>query len=253
MGLALLPTLACGSRTSALEQEAYDPDQDPYDSPFGGSSSGGSNNTPTAGSINVPSSGSSAGGSTSTSAAPRVCESYCAGYAAKCAVRLEGRDCFSTCVQEMTGFGARCEKLGLKALKCLTPYFKQPELSCDVAVNQALNNCAAPVEAFDDCKGIPDEPQPNPQPNPQPQPMPNPTPMPGFCGGTATSTGDYCYTAYTCPEGVYSTTCKWSMMNAYDCTCMYPSGAAQGFSLGGNYPPCDYASEVCGFTPAILK
>ena len=64
---------------------------------------------------------------------------------------------------------------------------------------------------------------------------------------------DYCYTAYACAEGIYSTTCKILMSGAYDCYCSYPNGAAQGFTLGGNYPPCDYASEVCGFTPAILK
>ncbi len=257
LGLALLPTLACGGRTSALEQEAYDPDQNPY----GGSSSGGSSSVPKAGSGSTPIAGSSTGGSVSTSASAPVCEKYCGGYAQKCAVRLEGRECFSTCLQEMTGFGARCEKLGLAALRCLTPFFDNVNLSCDVAVNQSLTKCAKQVEAFDDCKGIPDEPQPQPQPNPQPQPqpqpqphpMPNPTPIPGSCGGMSTASFEYCYTAYACPEGVYSATCKLSMMSTYDCYCSYPNGAAQGFTLGGNFAPCDYAGEVCGFTPAILK
>ena len=66
-----------------------------------------------------------------------------------------------------------------------------------------------------------------------------------------TADPEYCYTAYACPEGVYTTTCKWSMPNTYECSCSYPNGLAQGLALGGNYPPCDYASDVCGFTSGL--
>jgi hypothetical protein len=253
VGLAWLPTLACGGRTSALERDAYDPDQDPY----AGSSSGGSSSKPApkAGNSSVPSAGSSAGGSVSGGLAGSICENYCKGYAPKCAARLEGRECVSTCAQEMTGFGARCQELGVTALKCLTPFFERSNLSCDAAVGQALAACGKQVEAFNDCKGNSSNPQPAPQPAPQPnppkpQPMPTPTPppTPAMCGAMGLGTVDYCYSTYACPEGVYSTTCKLSMPNGYDCTCSYPGGFGQGFTLVGDYPPCDVADEVCGFT-----
>ncbi|HKY41138.1 MAG TPA: hypothetical protein VJN18_34630 [Polyangiaceae bacterium] len=160
LGLALLPTLACGSRTSALEQEAYDPGQDPY----GGRSSGGSSSVPQAGGNSTPIAGSSVGGSSSSSTATPVCEKYCNAYGPKCSARLEGRDCMAACIQEMTAFGSKCQTLGMNALKCLTPFFQNPAEHCDVAVSNALIKCESQVEGFDDCKDIPDEPQPNPQP-----------------------------------------------------------------------------------------
>jgi hypothetical protein len=149
----------------------------------------------------------------------------------------------------MTSFGEKCQKAGHKALKCLTPVFKKPELSCDVAVNQALTKCAKQVAAFDRCKNGGTAPQPNPQPDPPDPPEPTPS-----CGGTTGGTPEYCYNAYTCPEGVYLATCSLIPGNAaFNCSCSYPSGMAQGFTIGSMTPPCDQATQLCGFSPAILQ
>jgi hypothetical protein len=67
-------------------------------------------------------------------------------------------------------------------------------------------------------------------------------------------TFDYCYFAYNCPEGTYTTNCSLIPGNAaYNCSCTYPNGLAQGFTVGSMSPPCDQAAQVCGFTDVLLK
>jgi hypothetical protein len=152
----------------------------------------------------------------------------------------------------------KCTASGVKAIKCLTPFFKDPAVSCDAAVGAALTNCSTQVTRFQQCKGVDSPPQPQPQPQPNPQPQPQPNPVPTSCPGMGEIGPGYCRDVYSCPYGTYSVSCKlWSDNGmpggaSYDCTCSMPNGG-QGFMVTAPVPPCGLAAQACGLTAPFLK
>lgn len=206
----------------------------------------------------TPTGGQGGGMPTQPSAVSKTCQNYCSGYATKCPAELEGQNCQIACEQEMTSFGDRCEKLGLKALKCLTPYFKKDNLFCQDAINAALTQCNGQVQKFQSCKGVP-----TPTPQPEPNPMPNQC-MVGGEGGPG-----YCKYSYGCPTGNYTVTCGQTGVGGtgnipgpgnpapapwYTCSCYDPSGVVQTFQMPSADPvPCHQAASICGITSVPLK
>jgi hypothetical protein len=91
-------------------------------------------------------------------------------------------------------------------------------------------------------------------PMPTPTPNPVPTEYPGFCPGIGDSTDRYCQETYSCAEGVYTVSCTLSPAGMlHNCSCYWPDGSAQGFSVYQGRSPCSQAAEMCGFRPPILK
>lgn len=256
--LAALWLFGCGSRSSALETDIYDP---AYSGAGGSSSVAGGSGGPakagsnaSAGQSSLPTAGTGSGGA---SADPdpsfAACQKYCAAYAPKCPERLDDPDCVNACVREMSSHDASCRRHGLRTLKCLTPFFKKPELSCDSAVDQALVQCQKHVSAFAECKrgGAP-----VPEPT-EPGPLPGPAPIPATCPSIARGDSSTCFLEYNCPEGLYSVSC-YALMSpsdarSYSCTCYWPGGAGVGFTSPGASSPCDYGSQHCGFSSPSLK
>jgi hypothetical protein len=158
-----------------------------------------------------------------------------------------GQNCEQSCQQEITGFGERCQALGLKALKCLAPFFAKDAPSCEAAIASALAQCGSQVQRFQDCKGI-DEPEPEPPP-------PTP-PVPGSCPSVAETGQSSCRTTYGCANGAYTVSCDYAGNGAggaspnsasYNCICAGPSGG-QAIALAAPSAPCATAAQLCGFT-----
>lgn len=242
----LIGPAGCGGRT--LDQEAYlgDGSMPSAGQSNGGASGqggapikGGSPSSPTAGSTSTPTAGQPNAPSDSV---VKTCKSYCSGYAATCPAQLMGQNCEQACRQEMTGFGERCQGLGLKALKCLTPFFKKDAPSCEIAVSGALTQCGAQVERFQNCKGV-NQPKPN---------LPQ-SPEPGSCPSVSEGGQNSCRTIYSCMSGAYTVSCDYSGPGAdpngpsYNCVCSGPTGG-QGMTLAAPTAPCATAAQLCGFT-----
>jgi hypothetical protein len=195
----------------------------------------------------VPTAGGKGGtGSLDPSLAVVPCEQYCPGYVADCFNKLmPGQDCLASCEGEINGFGASCQKLGIGALKCLTP-FLQPGLTCDTALSQGLAKCGKIVAAFQKCKG----PMPAPTPTPTPTPIP---PMPVIDVGSCPSMGggdlDTCKAAFSCPNGLFETFCQpIEQSNTKACSCLGPNGQMASGVFGDVSDACQLAASVlCNF------
>lgn len=204
---------------------------------------GGSINLPVAGtaSVPVPTAGTNSGGTGSTTPSPieQQCQTYCKGYATKCPQKFQDvAECIGTCENELGSTAPACQKQGITALRCLTPFFGNPKLSCDMAIGTGLAKCNNQVNAFKVCSGEINEPTPTPDP-------PDPVPV---CSGSGAVGPNYCKSTYTCVDGLYTVSCFQSAMSTnYDCTCYMPNGTTLPVSLGGfMIPPCDYAATLCG-------
>lgn len=180
----------------------------------------------------------------------QACQSYCSGYTARCPSQLMGQNCEQVCQQEMTGFGERCQGLGLKALKCLTPFFKSDAPSCEAAIASSLTECGARVQRFQNCKGVA---QPKPEPEPEPPPPPS---MPGSCPSVAETGPSSCRTTYSCANGAYTVSCDYAAPGAggaspngalFNCICAGPTGG-QAIAVAAPTAPCATAAQLCGFT-----
>ncbi|HVY27342.1 MAG TPA: hypothetical protein VHB79_12380 [Polyangiaceae bacterium] len=244
---------ACGGRTSMLDSDAFlEPGET---NPEGGT--GGTGNTPqggtaTAGTINVPvpvagttnvplpTAGSGGTGTTTPTPIQTGCQNYCNGYATKCAEKFQNvQECINTCQNELGATDPTCQKKGIAALRCLTPFFGNKKLSCDMAIGNGLAKCNNQVKAFKVCSGEIDDPTPTPDP---------PDPGTPICGGFGDVGPNYCKSSYMCADGSYTVSCFLSNMSGnYDCTCYMPNGTSLPVSLGGFMtPPCNYAATLCG-------
>lgn len=249
-GAVLMNLAACGSRTSTLDQEAYttgfgsggDPSVQPP--PLGsagkpssagngvgakpGSSGTGGGGAP--GKPTVTTGGKGGGNGLDPNSATTPCKQYCPGYSTDCASRLTpGQDCVASCEGEINGSGATCQKLGIAALNCLTPFF-QPGLSCDVAINQGLGKCGQMVSAFQTCKGpttTPTPTMPSQPPTPVPTPVPRPVPSPpaGCVVNALSIDPSTCKAALTCSNGTVEIFCTpTAQANIKSCGCVGPNG-----------------------------
>jgi hypothetical protein len=139
---------------------------------------------------------------------------------------MPGQDCVASCEGEINGSGPVCQKLGITALTCLTPFF-QPGLSCDAAINIGLGKCGPAVAAFQNCKTPTMVPTPAPTPTPLP-PMPTMPPMidVGSCLVTAGAVDpSNCKMSFSCPNGGFETYCSATPDGSVkNCACLGPSG-----------------------------
>lgn len=212
--------------------------------PQGGSAQGGSVPIPVAGTTNipVPTAGTSSGGTGTTMPTPiqQQCTTYCKGYATRCPQKFSDvAECVGTCVNEIGSTDATCQKKGLAALRCLTPFFAKQKLTCDMAIGNGLVKCNNQVNAFKVCSGEINDPTPTPDPGPDPVPV---------CGSSGDVGPTYCKIGYMCMDGSYTVSCNLSMQTGnYDCACYLPNGTTLPVSLGGFMtPPCNYAASLCG-------
>jgi hypothetical protein len=210
--------------------------------PASGGASGGafpSAGAPVGGSFGTAGTGVSTGGSAPTpgTTTQQICTNYCKGYANTCSVELDGRDCVALCAAEVDGFGKSCQRLGLKAVKCLTPSFQKPNLSCGEATSQGLNRCGAGVNRFQECKR-----------DVAPTPVPT-DPTPANCDGFASGDGQSCKMGLTCVDGNYTVGCQLLNNGYYACNCYYPNGATANTQVNANGPEfaCGTAAQYCGF------
>lgn len=199
----------------------------------GGSANAGTQNMPmpTAGSGNTPVPGS----------LQQICQSYCQGYATKCPQELDpGQDCQATCMNEVGTTEGGCQKSGIAALRCLTPFFANATLSCNQAIGNGLTKCGMQVNAFKQCSGQTD-------PEPTPNPGPNPNPGPACMSGGEAGPG-YCKMQYFCPSAQYTVSCSYSNgTSTHECVCFLPNNSVQSFSLSGSVGnPCGVAAMSCG-------
>jgi hypothetical protein len=199
-----------------------------------GKSFGATGNAPSNGA--APSSGGK-GGTTSTpmSEAVTACKAYCPGYGTQCAERLMGQDCFAACLNEVTGSGMRCQKLGIAALNCLQPFFTPGGFDCDSAVNRALSKCGKTVNNFEKCKGVP-----TPTPT-----MPVPPANVTDCPSMGTGSQNYCQMSYACNNGTYNVYCNTDLQTRVaSCGCVRPDGAATGTSFMSTLDVCEIAAQA---------
>lgn len=272
VGMALLCVVGCGGRTSTLDPNAYSEDEVVYDDDDviapGTGGRPGTNGPPPTGGTGIGAAGTAtggrpaAGGSTAaggsvgtagTTAAGGIgpgmpgstataCLNYCSGYERACAKELEGRDCFGLCAGEVDGFGAGCQRLGVKALSCLTPYFQTPGLSCDESVAAGVGQCATAVSRFQQCK-LTQAPTPTPTPNPVPLP-----PEPQTCaGGSGQGDQYYCSLSVMCSDGNYSVDCKWQGNGNFECYCYWPDSFNSLIVVSeASMNACYTAAQICG-------
>lgn len=187
----MIAMMGCGGRTSMLDAEAYELGG----SGFGGSFTSGGKATGTAGTLLLPSAGRPSNPTTDQ------CAQYCSGYAKTCAKDLKGQDCQQVCQTEIDGFGAKCQVLGITAIKCLTPFFQPGNGSCEAATSRGLAQCGSELADFKSCEtGMP-----IPIPTPTPTPT-DPTTCPNM-GGISPSS---CDVVFACAQGTYRTSCSVS-------------------------------------------
>jgi hypothetical protein len=198
---------------------------------FGGKPSFGGNSSATAGRPTGTAGTQASAGAPSTPTTTQ-CAAYCSGYAATCAKELKGQDCQLVCQAEIDGYGPKCQKLGLAAIKCLTPFFKGGGGDCDTTTSKGLTQCGNKLADFKNCEtgGAP-----------VPTPTPTPTPTPGFDPATCPNMGgvspNSCNAVFACAQGNYETSCfPTPDGKATHCYCLH-----NGVNIMGDMPPTDFA------------
>ena len=234
--------LGCGSRTSALDSDAYG---------VGGSSSASSGIG--GGSSGAGGKAGGQAGTRATAGAPNQptptatqCAQYCSGYATTCAQKLKGQNCQQVCAAEIDGFGTACQALGLAAIQCLTPFFNAGNISCDVATNNGLRQCGTTLTNFKSCEGG-NQSTPAPAPTPVPTPTSAPTSSdPLACPNMGTYDANSCEYFFTCPEGGYTTICQPTPDGtAAYCTCYHGVQSAAGNMPLDFSVDCYVATSLC--------
>jgi hypothetical protein len=87
------------------------------------------------------------------SSASVTCTRYCQRYSVECPEELQGQDCVATCKQEFEG--TKCEREGLAALECLTPFFDDPNdpaEACGGATYRSRVHCRHELAALEKCR-----------------------------------------------------------------------------------------------------
>ena len=183
-----------------------------------------------------------------------ACESYCKGFKLKCSAELGGRDCMTTCAEEVNRNGKQCQALGIKALECLAPHFSSTSTNrtCEAAQANGATACQGALDQFSSCFAPTRTPEPEPQPNPNPRPNPDPGPIPGAglvngCEAAVAAQSDMCIRYYSCSDGPYLVECVSQLDGNYSCSCSYPSGVGKGAIYGPVSDPCQVAGKDCGF------
>lgn len=239
--------VGCGSRTSML-------DPDVYTTEGGNSSAGGSasqGGKASGGKPSISPGGSAAAGAPTSGgkaafdvkAATAPCAKYCEGFAPLCPARLDGQDCNEACLREVNGFGKQCQAYGIKALNCLSPFFKQPKSFCEDIVAKAMLKCGTIVDRFQTCKDGDDAPEPQPQPDPDPVPNAEPSSCPSM--GSADSVG--CFDVYSCQSGTYLVSCSNVQGDStrQNCTCEGPNTTSGQVLLASPFEACKRMVASC--------
>lgn len=162
----------------------------------GTSSKGGSSSRGGTGSAGTP---TGIAGKTSTSPASptsKACAQYCAGYSVTCAQELEDDNCEALCEDEIDNSDARCQKLGVEAVTCLTPFFRAGSGSCEAATNRGLVKCGATLAKFKTCSGGSDPTPPGPAPG-----------EPFSCPNMRSVSSFDCQETFACPSTLYEASC----------------------------------------------
>jgi hypothetical protein len=220
--------VACGSRTSMLDSDAYSSDG------LGGFGASFGNNS---------GSSSKAGSSSDPNAVdPRLsasaCERYCKGYRVQCARELGDRDCLATCGEEVNNNGKQCQTAGIKVLECLAPLFPTngPSQGCDAVSNRAAAACGPELAKFQNCA-------PSSKPT-----NPGPGRVPGGCMLVDDSgSGVDCLQLIECQDGPYIVQCSPNGDGTTQCVCLPPSGQAQSRTYASVGDACRVAAVDCGF------
>lgn len=232
----VIAMMGCGGRTSMLELEGYELGGSSFggSSVTGGRATGTAGTTSTAGTTPIPTAGAP------STATMSQCAQYCSGYAKTCAKDLKGQDCQRVCQAEIDGFGAKCQMLGLAAIKCLTPFFQPGNGSCEAATSRGLAQCGTALANFKTCETGKPTPTPTPTPTPAPQ---DPTTCPNM---GAISPGS-CDMSFACADGLYRTTCD----QAFDggsthCFCYHDNTGWMGTVPTRDYSvACYLAASQC--------
>jgi hypothetical protein len=243
-----LVAAACGSRTSALDPEAYEPGDDDDDGTAGKSVSSGGKSSGTGGkSISgggkLSGTGSAPGFDPSLAVQP--CRQYCPGYGTQCRQRLNGQDCQTACEGEVNGAGQACQALGINALRCLTPFFTPGGLNCDAAVARGLANCGSVVDQFVKCKGGNATGGPT---TPSMMPAKPARDVNVACNTLVhTGSGTVCDAIFDCSDGPYLVHCDVNQVNMLStCSCTGPTGDFEKAVLMTIGKPCaDAARQLC--------
>jgi hypothetical protein len=220
--------VACGSRTSMLDPDAY-------------------SSTGAGGSSNVAGSGSRSGspGKAGSPGDPNAvdpnkstaaCTAYCRGYRVQCSRELGNRDCLATCAAEINNDGKQCQQYGIKVLECMAPLFPTsgPSLGCEDVSNRAAAACGPELGKFQSCSS-------DPTPTPTPDPKPSDT-----CTVTEAIGPSDCFQLYECMAGTYFVECSHDG-GTQTCNCYTPAGPGPVKVYSGIANPCLTASADCGF------
>ena len=228
----LVGTAACGSRTSMLDPDVYDANGPGGSSGLKPGGSAGNTGGGLLGMAGASVSPSTPSRGVDTSQAKTPCEQYCASYSNQCRQRLEGKDCLSSCQNELNGSGPLCQLLGIETLSCLTPFFGAKGEACGNAVGRALTQCEDVVSAFDECKSQFATGNKNPV---------------SICqrmgdGGVSAS----CIDIFSCSAGPYVTFCSPTESPQFvECGCAPPSGEAKNVRIPLSKDPCFDATALC--------
>ena len=224
--VGLVGTAACGSRTSMLDPDVYIADGQ------GGGPGKGTTGGGLLGMAGASVSPSAPGSGVDTSLTKAPCEQYCAGYGTQCRQRLDGKNCITSCQDELNGSGPLCQLLGIETLSCLTPFFSPKGGDCGSAVGRALTQCEELVSNFDECKGQ-------------------------FASGvknavsacprmTDVGTGAGCISIFECGAGPYVTFCSpTESMQFVKCDCAPPSGIPTSIRIPLSKDTCLDATAIC--------
>lgn len=249
LGVVTVAIIAgCGGRTSTLDSDVYgtgisNVGDDDDDSGSGGSiASGGMTSigvagkpgtgatTGVGGAIGTGAAPTGTGGKTASGADPSLsvapCQAYCPGYGVECQSRLNGQECYPACQSEVNSFGPKCQRLGIQALKCLTPFFKADRMTCDADVNRGLTKCGKIVANFEQCKESvsPSKPPTMTTPPSMPTMPTGPHVDINTCPADGSSSGNNCLMNFQCSGGPYVVFCDGNSASGFSCTCVSPNG-----------------------------
>lgn len=217
-----------------LDPDVYDPNGQAGSTGLqpGGSAGKSTNGGGLLGTAGTTVSPTTPGSNVDTTLATTPCQRYCAGYGTQCRQRLEGKNCLSTCQDELNGSGPFCQSLGIETLSCLTPFFSPGGGDCGSAIDRGLTQCKTLVTAFDDCKNRVMTGSPNPV---------SACPRSGDGG-----VNPNCVSIFSCGAAPYVTFCSATDSTDFvECSCAPPVGNSQSLRIPMSKDPCFDATALC--------